>query len=227
VLIGQISAQGSVTGKAAARAVRSRDADSSLGPLSSDKEAAEVEGGAERPALAVVGSGNLGGIWFPRLDGRQTIAQIEGAYPGLLAGIVAHPGISFATVMTDAGPVAIGVGGSIDLRTGVVTGENPLEPFGVHAQGDLLRIAEFSNAPDVYVNSLYNSSTDEVAAFEELVGCHGGLGGWQTQPMIVHPSGWTIDADLTDQQGHLHGAPNVYRQLVRWLEQQGHRQNLG
>jgi len=227
VLIGQISAQGSVTGKVAARAVRSRDADSSLGPLTADKESADVEGSEERPALAVVGSGNLGGIWFPRLDGRQTVAQIETGYPGLLAGVVAHPGISFATVMADAGPVAIGVGGSIDLRTGVVTGENPLADFGQHAQGDLLRIAEFSNAPDIYVNSLYDASTDEVAAFEELVGCHGGLGGWQTQPMIVHPSGWAIDDDLTDQQGHLHGAPNVYRQLVRWLEQQGHRQDLG
>ena len=34
--------------------------------------------------------------------------------------------------------------------------------------------------------------TEEVAAFEELVGSHGGLGGWQTEAMLVHPSDWPI-----------------------------------
>ena len=66
-----------------------------------------------------------------------------------------------------------------------------------------------------------------MAAFEELVGCHGGLGGWQTQPMVVHPSTWSIDPEFTDSEGRLYGAPNVYRQFVQWLEQQGHRGNVG
>ena len=226
VLIGQLSAQGSVTGRVAQAATRNRDAQSSLGPLAADKEAAQVGPGDERPALAVVGSGNLGGIWFPRLEGRQTVRQIEGVYPGLLAAVVAHPGVSFAAVMTESGPVVIGPAGTMDLRTGVVTGEDPLAIFEEHARADLLRIAEFTNAPDIYLNSLFDESRDEVAAFEELVGCHGGLGGWQTQPMIVHPSEWQIDPELTDRAGRLYGAPNVYRQFVRWLEDLGHRQNL-
>lgn len=226
VLIGQLSAQGSVTGKVAQAATRNRDASSALGPLAADKDAAEADTGEERPALVVVGSGNLGGIWFPRLDGRQTVAQIEETYPGLLAAVVVHPGVSFATVMTEAGPVVIGPSGTMDLRTGVVTGVDPLAAFEVHARADLLRIAGFSNAPDIYLNSLFDESTDEVAAFEELVGCHGGLGGWQTQPMIVHPSRWSIDTEFTDGDGHLYGAPNVYRQFVQWLEQQGHRRDL-
>ena len=73
VLIGQLSAQGSVTGKVAQAATRNRDAESALGPLAADKGAAEVEVGEEQPALVVVGSGNLGGVWFPRLPGRQTV----------------------------------------------------------------------------------------------------------------------------------------------------------
>ncbi len=227
VLIGQLSAQGSVTGKVAQVATRNRDTESALGPLAADKEAAEADTGEERPSLVVVGSGNLGGIWFPRLDGRQTVSQIEAAYPGLLAAVVAHPGVSFATVMTESGPVVIGSAGTMDLRTGVVTGDDPLAPFEVHARTDLLRISEFSNAPDIYLNSLFDESNDEVAAFEELVGCHGGLGGWQTQPMVVHPSTWSIDPEFTDSEGRLYGAPNVYRQFVQWLEQQGHRRDLG
>ena len=227
VLIGQLSAQGSVTGKVAQVATRNRDAESALGPLAADKEAAEADSGEERPSLVVVGSGNLGGIWFPRLSGRQTVSQIEEAYPGLLAAVVAHPGVSFATVMTETGPVVIGPAGTMDLRTGVVTGDDPLLRFEVHARADLLRVAEFSNAPDIYLNSLFDESNDEVAAFEELVGCHGGLGGWQTQPMVVHPSRWSIDPEYTDSEGRLYGAPNVYRQFVQWLEQQGHRGNVG
>ena len=64
----------------------------------------------------------------------------------------------------------------------------------------------YANAPDIYVNSLYDPVLDEVAAFEELVGCHGGLGGWQTRPMIVHPAEWSIDEDLLDDRGRLRGA---------------------
>jgi hypothetical protein len=67
---------------------------------------------------------------------------------------------------------------------------------------------------------------DEVAAFEELVGCHGGLGGWQTHAMLVHPVAWQVDTDLTDRHGRIYGAPNVHRQFVRWLERLGQRQHL-
>ena len=225
VLVGQLAQQQSVSAKVARRVTKRRDADSALGPVADQKQAA---GGAdaERPALVVVGSGNLGGVWFPRLPGRQHLRQMEEAYPGLVAGLVAHPGVGFATVMSEGGPVVIGKHGSMDLRTGEVTGEDPLSGFELHAREDLLRIAEFPDAPDIYLNSFYDESLDEVAAFEELVGCHGGLGGWQTFPMVVHPAAWTVDPDLTDQAGRIWGAENVHRQFVRWLEQLGHRQNL-
>ena len=65
-----------------------------------------------------------------------------------------------------------------------------------------------------------------MAAFEELVGCHGGLGGWQTRPLIVHPAEWAIDEDLLDDRGRLRGADTVHHQMVRWLERLGHRTNL-
>ena len=56
--------------------------------------------------------------------------------------------------------------------------------------------------------------TDEVAAFEELIGSHGGLGGPQTHPFILHPAEWTIDEPIV-------GAEAVYRQIRRWLEANG------
>jgi hypothetical protein len=74
-------------------------------------------------------------------------------------------------------------------------------------------------APDLYVNSLLDD-LGEVAAFEGLVGCHGGLGGWQDRAMLVWPT------DLPDPRGPIVGADALHRVLVGWLEHLGHRAEL-
>ncbi len=122
--------------------------------------------------------------------------------------------------------MAIGATGAMDLTTGAVEGADPLAGFGPDARADFKRVAEFDNAPDIYVNSLYDAALGEVAAFEELVGCHGGMGGWQTRPMLVYPSEFDLDPDLLDDDGRLVGAELVHQQLVRWLERLGHRKDL-
>ena len=63
-------------------------------------------------------------------------------------------------------------------------------------------------------------------AFEDLVGCHGGLGRWQTRALLLYPQGWRIDPIVADGRGVLHGAETLHRQLVRWLEQLGHREGF-
>jgi hypothetical protein len=157
----------------------------------------------------------------------MTAEQIEVAWPGLLAGLAKHPGVSFAVVKSaEHGPIAIGEHGVIQLDSGEVTGINPLAPFGDQARLDMIRVAEFDNAPDIYLNSMYDPQTDEVAAFEELVGCHGGVGGWQTRAVLVHPSDWTVWPELLDPDGRLVSAEVVHRQMVGWLELLGHRTKL-
>jgi uncharacterized membrane protein YvlD (DUF360 family) len=178
------------------------------------------------PPVAVIGSGNLGAVWFTESPERLTFAELDDMHPGLVEALAAHPGIGFVVVATTVGPVAIGAEGAHSLASGSVTGTDPLADYGEHARADLLRAASFANAPDIYVNSAYDPVLGEVSAFEELVGCHGGLGGWQTRPMLVHPAEWKVDDDLTDASGRLYGADAVHRQFVRWLEQLGHRKNL-
>jgi uncharacterized membrane protein YvlD (DUF360 family) len=174
--------------------------------------------------LVVVGSGNLGGIWFAGIPGRLDAEDLAARYPGMIKALVAHPGVGFAVVRTrEFGPVAVGKEGLHYLRSGVVEGTSPVAPFGTAAVEDFRRAIEFQNAPDIYLNSLYDPTLDEVAAFEELVGCHGGVGGWQTRAVLVHPREWSIDEDLLDDNGRLHGADTVHRQLVRWLERVGTR----
>lgn len=178
------------------------------------------------PPIAVIGSGNLGAVWFTDSPERLTLAQLDDMHPGLVEALASHPGVGFVVVNTTVGPVAIGDNGAHSLASGSVTGTDPLADFGEHARADLLRAASFENAPDIYLNSAYDPVLGEVSAFEELVGCHGGLGGWQTRPILVHPSEWNVDEDLTDASGRLYGADAVHRQMVRWLEQLGHRKNL-
>ena len=202
VLVGQLAGQQSVSGRLARRAIADRDPEAPVGP----DAATGGEPPAEEPAeITVVGSGNLGGVWFSRHRERQTAGDIERAHPGLLAALAAHPGIGFVVVLGDDGPVALGEGGTHDLVTGEVVGEDPLAPFGPDARSDFLRVCAFDDAPDIYVNSLYDPVLDEVAAFEELVGCHGGLGGWQTRPLLVHPAQWDVDLHFLDEHGRLRG----------------------
>jgi hypothetical protein len=67
---------------------------------------------------------------------------------------------------------------------------------------------------DLVAISRLDAGTGEVAAFEELIGSHGGLGGQQTKPMIMYPAAWTIDEPIV-------GAEAVYRQIRHWLSDLG------
>jgi len=216
LLVRELAGRGSRSARAAERAIARAD----------ERDSADLQGDEEEPSLAVVGSGNLGGIWFTDEDHGLDLAEIEAAHPGLVGALAAHPAIGFAVVRTPDGPIAVGEHGSRELHTGVVTGSDPLAGFPEQTAPDYARAIAFPDAPDIYVNSTYDPVLDEVAAFEELVGCHGGVGGWQTRPLLVHPAGWRVGRDLVDARGRLYGADAVHRQLVRWLEELGHRQAL-
>lgn len=167
--------------------------------------------------LLVVNSGNLALLYLTRYRRRLDRAEIDRAYPKLISGLAAHPGIGLVVVRDDDGPVAIGAAGSHRLRDGVVQGIDPLLPYGPQARHDLLRHQESAHIADLVLISCVDPVTDEVAAFEELVGSHGGLGGWQTDAVLVHPARWPVT------EPELDGADAVHRQLVEWLAMLGLR----
>ncbi len=111
----------------------------------------------------------------------------------------------------DRGSVVIGHNGVVNLDDGEVEGEDPMTPFGPNTLLSMRREDEMEHAPDLLLISEYNPALGEVAAFEELIGSHGGLGGPQTEPFILHPAEWTLDEEVPL------GAPAVYRNLRRWL----------
>jgi uncharacterized membrane protein YvlD (DUF360 family) len=175
----------------------------------------------DRPELVVVGSGNLGLVYFAQHPDRLTVEEIEEYHPKVLSGLAVHPGIGFVMARSRSrGPIVLGADGIHHLDDGRVEGTDPLAPFGATAAADLRRHDTLPHVGDILVNSRLDGTTDEVAAFEELVGCHGGLGGWQTRPVLIHPADWRVEPRLA-------GADAVHRQLVSWLEQLGQRHPAG
>ncbi len=160
----------------------------------------------------VVASGNLGLISFPRFTERMTYEQILETFPGLLLSLAEHEGISFVMVHSEAeGGLVIGSAGVHYLADGHVVGEDPLATFGPNAPRHLARTDGFPNAPDILVMSMFDAATGDVAAFEELVGCHGGMGGPQTKPFVMFPSELALD---TEQP--IVGAAALHRVLKSW-----------
>lgn len=171
----------------------------------------------ELPDLSVMASGNLGLISFPREPGRVTLERLEQLHPDLVTALANHPGIAFVMVRSErAGTLAIGASGVHHLADGRIEGDDPLAPFGPTAAGHLRRTDAFPHCPDILVNSTYWDGTGEVAAFEELVGSHGGLGGTQSHPFVLHP------AELPWPDDDVIGAERVHRILCGWLAQLGH-----
>ncbi|MCW2524760.1 MAG: type phosphodiesterase/nucleotide pyrophosphatase, partial [Frankiales bacterium] len=183
--------------------------------LGSEHTPVDVE---TRPDLLVVASGNLAMLYLPRHPGRLTLEQLTELHPDLVAGLTQHPGIGFVVAETDTrGPVAIGVAGLRRLREGTVIGCDPLVPYGDQIAADLLEHSDRDHVGDLVVCSLLEDGTQEVAAFEELVGCHGGAGGAQTQAVLLHPASWSPpDRPLTSSD-------QLHRQLTGWLETYGRR----
>ncbi|MGX8693601.1 MAG: phage holin family protein [Methanobrevibacter sp.] len=167
---------------------------------------------AENSELIVLGSGNLGLIYLTQWKQRLTYEEIVMLFPDLIPGLVKHSGIGFILVNSiNNGAMAIGQNGINYIDNEMIVGEDPLEGFGKNASRHLKRQNTFDNMPDILVNSFYDSKTDEVCAFEELIGSHGGLGGNQTKPFIVYPSEW-------NDPGELIGAESIYKFLKSEIE---------
>ncbi|MCW3845423.1 alkaline phosphatase family protein, partial [Micromonospora yasonensis] len=213
-LLTEVGGRGGATGTAARLALRARapEGEVSLGPADREEAATRAD-----PETVVVASGNLAMIYLPRHPGRLTRERIDAAVPGLIDGLAAHPGIGLVVVDSAAGPLAIGARGCHRLRDGRVDGDDPLAPYGARARRDLLRHQAMDHVGDLVVISAVDPVLEEVAAFEELVGCHGGLGGWQTEALLIHPAGWP-------QEGDLVGPDDVHRQLLDWMRRLGLRQ---
>ena len=158
--------------------------------------------------VIVLASGNLAMIYLTQWSKRLTYEELNEYFPELIPGIVNNEYVGFILVKSqEHGDLAIGKNGTYYLDSGEIEGENPLEGFGNNIVRHLKRTSSFEHTPDILVNSFYDAEADEVCAFEELVGSHGGAGGDQSKPFILYPSSWNVSDDK------IIGAENIYRLL--------------
>ena len=220
--LGRLGAALTEAGKAdgpAAHALRTVTRGRSVdGEVRLGQPAGAAEGGGSLPEISVMASGSLGLVSFPRLPGRVTREQIDELYPALLPALRNHPGIGFVLVRgAQEGALVLGAAGERRLADGRVSGSDPLAPFGGElAARHVARTDGFAHCPDILVNSTFWAELEEVAAFEELIGSHGGLGGPQSVPFLLAPA--TFDWPTEP----LVGAEAVHRVLRGWLADVGH-----
>ncbi len=237
--LGEVSQTKGVTGSLARTVTRGQRADGhvDLGPAEAQYTAAGAptanpgakDGGARTngdgakgtkgaksaaPAdLVVVAGGNLALIYFNASKERMTLEAIGEHYPELMQALANHPGIGVLIVRSAAnGLIAVGKEGINYLDEERIEGTDPLAVYGDLAATAVKRLDAIEHVGDIAVISHYDPETGEIAAFEELIGAHGGLGGAQTRPFLLYPSDWELNL------GPIIGAPMVYQQLRHWME---------
>jgi uncharacterized membrane protein YvlD (DUF360 family) len=163
--------------------------------------------------VVVLGSGNLGLISLMEEPRRLTLEEIDERHPRLMPTLRAHPHVGWILVRSsERGPIALGSAGAHCLVDGTVEGEDPLAPFSPNAPRHLLRTDGFPHVADIMVGSFYDPDLEEGCAFEELISFHGGLGGPQTRPFILHP----VNFALPDEP--IVGAERVHGLLAGWRQ---------
>jgi uncharacterized membrane protein YvlD (DUF360 family) len=161
--------------------------------------------------VVVLGSGNLGLVYLMEEQHRLTLEELDERHPELVPALRGHPHVGWILVHSaDRGAVVLGAGGAHYLDEGRVDGEDPLADFSPTASRHLLRTGGFEHVADVMVGSFYDPVLDEGCAFEELISFHGGLGGPQTRPFILHPEVLALPEEP------IIGAAAVHSLLAGW-----------
>ncbi len=164
-------------------------------------------------SVVVLGSGNLGLVYLLEEPRRLTLEELNERHPELVPALRSHPHVGWLLVRSsEHGAVALGANGIRYLADDRVEGEDPLASFPPNAARHLLRTDGFAHVADLMVGSFYDPELEEGCAFEELICFHGGLGGPQTRPFILHP----VSLPLPD--GEIIGAAAVHGILLGWRE---------
>ena len=139
----------------------------------------------------VLGSGSLGLISIPGEPRRLTREEIDARYPRLIAGLASPSGDRLRA--RAPGERVVGrarrPAAAATWPPARSIGDDPLAPFGPRAPSSRSREVDgYRTVADLMVNSRYDPELEEVAAFEDQVSSHGGLGGPQTHPFLLYPA---------------------------------------
>lgn len=206
------------------------------GEAAGDGAAADLDGGpvdGQGAEVLVLASGSLAHVYRTDLPGRVARDELDRQHPGWVTALAALPHVgAVLTTRADGALLVEGSGGTRVLVEGpegpVVLGghgPDPLAAYGHRAAADVLGLHAREHVGDVVLLGRFDRTLGEVVAFEELVGSHGGLGGWQTDALLLHPEAWGADADSpTSRTDRTLSGTDVHAALVRRLDVLGLRE---
>jgi len=154
--------------------------------------------------VLVVASGSLAYVYLTDEPGRVDRSRIELRYPKLIDGLARHPYIGAVMVRDGDRLVVHGGEGWRVIDDGQAVGgegSDPLVAYGPRAGADLQALDDRDHVGDLALFGRHDESLGDVAAFEELVGSHGGLGGLQTSALFVHPVSLDVPPGDLDGRG--------------------------
>jgi len=147
--------------------------------------------------VVVRGSGNLMHVYFNVHRSKLHLSEIALLYPRLLQNLVVHPGIGLVVGREGDDVIILGKDGSVRIgrNTRVQRGPYPLTNLRdpEQAERDIVELAGFRHSGDLIVLGNRNAS-GEVVTFEMQRACHGGVGGPQDYPFLMHPRGMNPSA---------------------------------
>ncbi|MBI3976918.1 MAG: alkaline phosphatase family protein [Chloroflexi bacterium] len=156
--------------------------------------------------LAVVATSPVAHVYLKGTRRRLDLSEVAARHPALIDAVAGHEGIGAVVgregdaivVIGKAGRLLIGPNGS------VVAGRHPLGDLEEPAimAGQLRRYALMPSVGDLIVFGARRG--DAVVCFEDQAGTHGGLGGEQSFPFLIHPAEDDLDLE------HVRSATDLY-----------------
>ena len=140
--------------------------------------------------VVVLGSGNLGLVYLMEERRRLTLEEIDERHPRAPA----RPPRASARRLAARALLRARRGRArrraapTTSRTAASRARTRSRRSRRTAPQHLLRTDGFEHVADIMVGSFYDPELDEGCAFEELISFHGGIGGPQTRPFILHPA---------------------------------------
>ena len=145
----------------------------------------------------------------------MTLEQLDEAFPRLIPGLVAHPGISLALVHSEErGPLAIGKDGAYFLRDGTVEGEDPLASFGPHAARHLGARRSSPTCRTSWSSAASIPPPARCPRSKSWSATTAGSADSQREPFLLYPAVFDPGEEEIVGAGHLHDV------LKGWIEQE-------
>ena len=153
-----------------------------------------------RSDIVVRDSGSLSHVYFNVSRSRLQVSELSALFPDLIVTLVGHPGIWLVVGIEGDRVLIFSRGGVLTLADGVVVareGSDPLLslPEPGHALRELWNLASYPHSGDLILFGRYDPESGMVVCFEDQWASHGGLGGPQDYPFLVHPAALRWDLE--------------------------------